>query len=143
MSSRYAVRQVTWRDARPALAAVRRAVFIEEQHVPEDLEWDEQDDDAVHVLAEAADGTPIGTGRLIRSGRIGRMAVLAQWRGQGVGRAILTVLLEAARAMGHSELRLHAQTHAMAFYARAGFAAHGETFMEAGIPHREMVLRQG
>lgn len=141
MSSRYAVRQVTWRDARHALAAVRRAVFIEEQHVPEELEWDGEDEDALHVLAEAADGTPIGTGRLIRSGRIGRMAVVAAWRGQGVGRAILDALLEAARATGHSELRLHAQTHATAFYARAGFAARGDEFMEAGIPHREMVLR--
>lgn len=143
MPTRYAVRRVTWREARPALADVRRAVFVDEQHVPEDLEWDEDDEAAVHVLAEATDGTPIGTGRLTRSGRIGRMAVLAKWRGQGVGRAVLAALLDAARAASHPEVRLHAQVHAIAFYAQAGFVAQGETFMEAGIPHRGMVLRLG
>lgn len=137
----YTVRRTTWRDARPALSEIRRAVFIVEQRIPEELEWDEHDQDAVHVLVEAADGTPIGTGRLIGGGRIGRMAVLAPWRGRGVGSAILESLVDAACGAGYAELRLHAQTHALAFYARMGFVAHGDEFMEAGIPHREMVLR--
>lgn len=137
------MRRVTWRDAHAALAGVRRAVFIDEQRVPEALEWDGHDADAVHVLASSADGTPIGTGRLLPDGRIGRMAVLAPWRARGVGNAILIELLAAARERGCVELKLHAQTHALAFYARHGFAAVGGEFLEAGIPHREMVMRCG
>jgi predicted GNAT family N-acyltransferase len=137
----YSVERVTWRDAREPLSAIRRAVFVVEQRVPEDLEWDEHDANAVHALASTAAGTPIGTGRLLRNGRIGRMAVLSDWRGRGVGSAVLQLLLDAARELGYAELKLHAQTHALDFYARHGFAAAGEEFMEAGIPHREMFLR--
>jgi len=136
----YVVRRVTWQDSRDALSSVRRAVFIVEQRVPEELEWDDDDSDAVHALALAA-GTPIGTGRLLRDGRIGRMAVMPAWRRRGVGSAILQSLLEAARALGCIHICLHAQTHAIAFYARHGFVAVGDKFIEAGIPHREMMLR--
>lgn len=138
----YDVKLVLWDDARPELAGVRRAVFIEEQRVPEELEWDEHDAHAIHALASTAAGTPIGTGRLLSDGRIGRMAVLGPFRGRGVGSAILRLLLEAARERGYPEVRLHAQTHALRFYAKYGFVAEGDEFIEAGIPHREMVLRR-
>jgi predicted GNAT family N-acyltransferase len=138
----YIVERVTWREARDQLSAVRRAVFVVEQCVPEDLEWDEHDPDAVHVLASNAARTPIGTGRLLPDGRIGRMAVLSVWRGRGIGSAILQSLLDAARELGYMELKLHAQTHALDFYAKHGFAAAGDEFIEAGIPHRAMFLRR-
>jgi predicted GNAT family N-acyltransferase len=137
----YTVRHVKWSDARDELSAVRRAVFVVEQSVPEDLEWDEHDAEAVHALASTAAGAPIGTGRVLRDGRIGRMAVLSEWRGRGIGTALLRSLLDAARERGYAELKLHAQIHAIGFYARHGFAVAGDEFMEAGIPHREMLLR--
>lgn len=125
------------RDA-ARLAAVRRTVFIEEQGVPEALEWDEHDPVSVHFLALAQDGTPIGCARLLPDGHIGRMAVLPAWRGRGVGRALLDAAIEAARVRGYPTLHLSAQTHAAAFYARAGFAVDGPEYEEAGIPHVAM-----
>ena len=118
-----------------SLRTVRWKVFVEEQHVPEDLEWDDEDERSDHVMAVARDGAPIGTGRLLRDGHIGRMAVLKEWRGQGVGSALMIHLLRLARESGHEVVRLHAQTHAAGFYAKHGFAADGGEFMEAGIPH--------
>jgi len=135
------VRCVNWDAAREQLSAVRRAVFIEEQHVPEELEWDEFDVQAWHVLARSPAGDAIGTGRLVPSCRIGRMAVLRAWRGQGVGSAILNALLRMARERACRTVVLHAQTHALSFYERHGFVAAGDEFMDAGIAHREMSIR--
>ena len=137
----FAVRPVNWNISREKLRAVRRAVFVDEQHVPEELEWDDADDRAYHVLASDDEGVPIGTGRLQIDGRIGRMAVLREWRRRGVGRKILTALVDLARKEGCSVVRLHAQTHALDFYARQGFVAVGSEFEEAGIRHRAMELR--
>lgn len=125
------------------LRAVRETVFIGEQRVPIEEEWDEHDAECVHVLATDEQGTPIGTGRLLPDGHIGRMAVLAHYRGRGVGAAILERLLLEAQHRGHKHLVLNAQTHAIEFYARFGFVAEGDEFQEAGIPHRRMtrVLR--
>ena len=134
-SASYGVKAVDWDSARESLRAVRRKVFVEEQHVPEELEWDEEDARSRHVLAVAADGTPIGTGRLLPDGHIGRMAVLIAWRNRGVGSALMNLLLRMAGESGHSVVRLHAQTHAAGFYAKHGFEADGVEFMEAGIPH--------
>ncbi|MEQ1880807.1 MAG: GNAT family N-acetyltransferase [Burkholderiales bacterium] len=120
------------------LRSVREAVFVLEQSVPVELEWDEFDAVSTHVLAES-DGLAIGTGRLLPDGHIGRMAVLKPWRGIGVGNAMLATLVELARARGYSSLRLNAQEHAIAFYQRQGFIAEGDIFDEAGIPHRRMV----
>lgn len=131
----YTVSEVEWRAGERAIRAVRTKVFVEEQSVPETLEWDGLDESSRHVMAVAADGTPIGTGRLLRDGYIGRMAVIEEWRGRGVGSALLELLLEIAGSMGFDEVRLHAQTHAVGFYARQGFKVEGEEFMEAGIPH--------
>jgi predicted GNAT family N-acyltransferase len=140
-SDSYTVERVSWLARRDALHAVRRAVFIEEQHVPEHMEWDDEDERACHVLATNLQGTPIGTGRLKQDCHVGRMAVLRPWRGRGVGGAILRTLLDIAQTQGCGVVRLHAQTHAIAFYTRFGFAAFGEAFDEAGIPHRHMELR--
>jgi len=131
----FRVTRVEWAASRESLRGVRWKVFVEEQRVPEELEWDDEDERSAHALALTADGTPIGTGRLLRDGHIGRMAVLAEWRGKGVGSALMTLLLSMAREAGHEVVRLHAQTHAMGFYSRHGFVAEGEEFMEAGIPH--------
>ncbi len=121
-----------------AIRAVREPVFLVEQQVPPELEWDDLDPLSRHVLARDFDGRPIGTGRLTPEQRIGRMAVLAKWRGKGVGEAMLMRLLDQARDMGYPQIELHAQTHAIPFYARAGFVAEGEEFMEAGIAHQIM-----
>lgn len=137
----FVIRPVNWNAHRGTLHAIRRTVFIEEQNVPEELEWDENDERCHHVLAFAADGAPIGTGRLLLDGHIGRMAVLKAWRGRGVGSAILKMLLLLAQKEGLESVSLHAQTHALSFYARHGFTAAGGEFMEAGIPHRAMTIR--
>jgi predicted GNAT family N-acyltransferase len=116
-------------------------VFVLEQRVPADLERDPLDPDCRHVLARDATGRPIGTGRLTPDGRIGRMAVLRERRGQGVGAALLEALLEVARARGLPEVHLHAQQHARGFYARHGFEVEGSPFEEAGIPHIGMRMK--
>ena len=110
------------------------------EKVPEDLEWDEADEHAYHVLATSSDGDPIGTGRLKQDCQIGRMAVLKEWRGRGVGAAILHTLIALAQKEGCLQVQLNAQTHALAFYRRYGFIATGEEFSEAGIAHRRMLL---
>ena len=125
------------------MRAVRRVVFIEEQNVPETLEWDDADESAEHVLATDRDGAAIGTGRLKQDCSIGRMAVLKSWRGRGVGKALLGALLEIARAKGCDVVKLHAQTHAIDFYAKLGFVATDGVFDEAGMPHRLMTLSLG
>lgn len=136
----FTVRPVNWQVSRESLRAVRQTVFIKEQKVPEELEWDDADEQSYHVLATAVDGKPIGTGRLRLDCHIGRMAVLKSWRGRGVGSAMLSLLIDFARKEGCSEVRLHAQTHALDFYARFGFTPIGGLFDEAGIPHQAMTL---
>jgi predicted GNAT family N-acyltransferase len=138
--SGFAIIETNWAHDAPRLAAVRRAVFIDEQGVPEAMEWDAHDVASVHWLATADDGTPIGCARLLPDGHVGRMAVLPAWRGRGVGQALLAAVLHAAQAHGHTTLRLSAQTHAAAFYARAGFVAVGGEYEEAGIPHVAMQM---
>jgi predicted GNAT family N-acyltransferase len=129
-----------WRSEQPRLSQIRRAVFIDEQGVPEELEWDADDAAALHLLAVDNNDMPIGCARLLPDGHIGRMAVLHSWRGKGVGRALLQKALEAARAEGHRIVRLSAQTHAAGFYERHGFVAEGDEYLEAGIPHLAMKI---
>jgi len=123
------------------LRAVRETVFVQEQRVPVELELDELDPRSRHVLARDRDGRAIGTARLTPEGRIGRMAVLREWRGSGVGSALLHALLRLAREDGRDGVALNAQVEAIPFYARHGFVAQGERFMEAGIEHQAMRLR--
>ena len=128
----------TWNELGEEARQLRDAVFVDEQKVPRDIEWDEHDAVSRHVIARDSDGGAIGTGRLLADGHIGRMAVLADWRGKGVGRALLERLLELAAASHMQHLALHAQTQAGGFYRRFGFVEDGPEFMEAGIPHRTM-----
>ena len=122
----------------PAIKTVREQVFIQEQHVPEELEWDEQDAQAIHVVAYSENDQVIGTARLLADGHIGRMAVLEPWRKNGVGSAMLEKLLLVAQQRNLSKVFLHAQTSAIGFYKHHGFRTLGEEFMDAGIPHRYM-----
>jgi predicted GNAT family N-acyltransferase len=138
MSATFTVRRADWERDRESLRWVRTAVFVDEQSVPLALEWDGLDDNCLHVLAEDSRGAPIGTGRLLPDGHIGRMAVLPAWRGRGVGGAILGELLRCAAAQGLTQVVLNAQTHATGFYARFGFSAEGAAFLDAGIEHRRM-----
>ena len=132
-----AIRPADWRADREILRAIREEVFVREQSVPADLEWDEFDAQSRHVVA-MADGVPVGTGRLLPDGHIGRMAVVREWRKKGVGNALLMALLHEARNRGMSRVLLNAQIQALPFYLRHGFHVEGEEFVEAGIPHRRM-----
>ena len=134
------IEQVTFDKARSAIESVRRKVFIEEQHVPEELEWDGLDDSATHLLARIGQ-QPVATARLLDNGHIGRMAVLPEWRGQGIGMAMLRQLLNIARQCRLPAVFLNAQVSAVPFYRKAGFEIEGESFMDAGIPHKRLVLQ--
>ena len=136
-----ALRLAAWDSLREPARAVRHAVFIVEQGVPVDLEWDEFDAVSWHAVAYDTEGIPVGTGRLLPDAHIGRMAVLRSARGTGVGGARLEGLMAKAVELGYGELILNAQTVAIPFYARFGFIPEGEEFMEAGIPHRVMRRR--
>jgi predicted GNAT family N-acyltransferase len=141
MDASFQLTHCSWQDNGEALGNVRRIVFIEEQHVPEALELDEFDPVCHHVLITAADNQPIAAGRISPDGRIGRMAVLKEYRGQGIGSALLTALLEYARQEHYAGIYLHAQITAIPFYEKHGFLVTGEQFMDAGIPHRNMVQK--
>lgn len=121
--------------------SIRTEVFLVEQQVPVELEWDDLDAVSLHAVALDSYGEVMGTGRLLPDGHIGRMAVRREARGKGVGSAILAALLAAARQRGMTEARLNAQTHAEGFYARFGFEREGEEFPDAGIPHVHMRFR--
>lgn len=133
------VRIANWLDDGDALQAIRQIVFINEQYVPVELEWDGLDADCIHVLAFSGE-TPIGTARLLLDGHIGRMAVLKDWRNMGVGSAMLQRLLVEIHHRGIQPAVLNAQLTAAGFYRYFGFQAEGEEFMNAGIPHIRMVL---
>ena len=127
-----------WQRARSLAAPIRFEVFVREQRVPSEIELDEND--AVSVHAIAFDGeAPIGTGRLLPDGHIGRMAVLKEWRGRGIGAALLQALILAAKRRGDREIALSAQVQAVDFYRAHGFEPVGGVYQEAGIDHQAMV----
>jgi len=126
-----------WSTLGQAAASVRSEVFVREQAIPAELEWDDQDALSIHCVALAA-GEPVATGRLLRDGHIGRMAVLAGWRRAGLGGLILERLVDLARERGDPVARLNAQLYVEAFYRRHGFVIEGEAFDDAGIPHIAM-----
>ncbi|GGS96918.1 GNAT family N-acetyltransferase [Streptomyces chromofuscus] len=151
MSAGYVVRVAEDEADREACFAVRKEVFVAEQGVPEDVEYDGYDAGALHVLAVREDGVPLGTGRLLYGaevagktggdpsvGSLGRLAVTREARGLGVGGALVRAIEDAARARGLAAVDLHAQTHALGFYERLGYAAYGPEFPDAGIPHQAM-----
>lgn len=139
-ASNIRIRIGTWDRLKGDAAPIRHEVFVVEQGVPQELEIDDMDEVSIHALAYDAAGFPIGTGRLLTDGHIGRMAVLLSSRGQGVGSQILSTLIAEARGMGFQKVSLHAQLHAMPFYERHGFVAEGEPFDDAGIQHKVMML---
>ena len=128
---------MTWEKARAQAAPIRETVFVAEQGVPAEIEMDEMDAPCVHALAFGG-ARAVGTGRLLPDGHIGRMAVLKEFRGKGVGGALLAKLMEAAKSRGDREVLLSAQVHAVPFYQSYGFEPFGEVYEEAGIPHRDM-----
>ncbi|MFC4499041.1 MULTISPECIES: GNAT family N-acetyltransferase [Streptomyces] len=148
----YAVRVAEDPADLEACFAVRKEVFVREQGVPEDLEYDAYDAGALHVLAVREDGVSLGTGRLLYGpeaagektggdlsvGSLGRLAVTREARGLGVGVALVRAIEDAARARGLAAVDLHAQTQALGFYERLGYTAYGPEELEAGIPHRSM-----
>jgi predicted GNAT family N-acyltransferase len=126
-----------WTALRCWAEPIRTQVFVGEQKVPADLEIDAHDPLSLHAVA--FDGArAVGTGRLLPDGHIGRMAVLAEARGNGVGSALLTTLMAQARARGHATAVLSAQTHAVAFYRRHGYAVVGDEYLDCGIAHVDM-----
>ncbi|MFD3335537.1 GNAT family N-acetyltransferase [Streptomyces sp. NPDC058700] len=151
MSTAYTVREALGAEDREACFSVRREVFVEEQGVPRELEYDAYDATAVHVLARREDGSPLGTGRLVFGadalgktggdasvGSLGRLAVAKAARGLGVGAALVGAVEDVARERGLTAVDLHAQTHALGFYERLGYEAYGPEFPDAGMPHRAM-----
>ncbi len=130
-----------WREAEALALPLREQFFVVEQCVPLELERDEFDPVCRHALLRLADGRVVATGRLLPDGHIGRMAVAAKWRCRGLGGRVLEALVAEARRQGFEAAVLNAQVQAEPFYAAHGFAAEGEVFMDAGIPHRTMRRR--
>lgn len=134
----FQIEQTRWQDNEAALRMIRETVFMREQQVPEELEWDGLDGNALHLLARDRRGNPIATARMLEDGHIGRVAVLSLWRGHGIGRAMMQCLLQIATERSLHTVHLDAQAEAVPFYQRLGFTVYGELFMDAGIPHRHM-----
>ena len=137
------IRIVDWDRCSETLSSLRHTVFVEEQGVPIELELDGEDATARHAAAFSDDGRLVGTGRLLASGKIGRMAVSQSMRGQGIGQGILGALVGEARRLKFEEVSLGAQLAAVSFYENAGFMAYGDVFLDAGIDHKMMRLILG
>lgn len=131
------VRIADWQQDNADLRRIRERVFVQEQRVPPEQEWDSQDAVAIHFLA-VNDDFAMGTARLLPDGSIGRVSVLKEWRGLGIGDSLIKAAIAQAEQRGQREQRLTAQTHAAQFYERLGFEAISDEFIEAGIPHIEM-----
>ena len=132
--------EVSWHTHSAQLKAVREQVFILEQQVPVDLEWDGLDETAQHLLALSRTGEPVGCARLLKDGSIGRMAVVQGWRGKGLGAALLNMAIKIHQQQGVQTIRLSAQTHAIPFYEKAGFTVCSEPYLDANIMHVDMRL---
>lgn len=124
-------------EYQPFIRAIRESVFIQEQGVSVELEFDGLDDTAMQVLV-AVSGEYVGTGRMLDDGHIGRIAILRNYRGLGLGAKVVQALVAEAARLGYPRVYLGAQTHAVDFYAKLGFTPYGEEFMDAGIPHLAM-----
>ena len=138
---KFHIEKASWDKNKKDLIALRTRVFINEQLVPPDLEWDGYDSDCWHVIAITDSGQCIGTGRLLYDGHIGRMAVLPDYRKHGVGSALLNALQDIAKVQGITDVFLHAQTSAIDFYKKHGYRVNSDIFMDAGIPHVTMEKR--
>jgi predicted GNAT family N-acyltransferase len=132
------IRLADWQKDNAELRRIRESVFIAEQAVPPELEWDAEDAEALHFLVYEGD-YPIGTARLLPDGHIGRVSVLKDWRGLNVGDALLRAVLSEAEKRGLQQQMLSAQVQATPFYERLGFAIVSGEYLDAGIPHVDMV----
>jgi len=128
----------SFRESEKEIRFIRDIVFGQEQNVAREVDWDGKDSQSIQVVATDDDKNPVGTGRMQRDGKIGRLAVLDSWRGQGIGQKMLRVLVETAEKEGFPEVCLHAQIHAISFYEKCRFHKDGKEFLEAGIPHVKM-----
>ncbi|TFH69000.1 GNAT family N-acetyltransferase [Gammaproteobacteria bacterium LSUCC0057] len=137
--SSHIISHCLWRDDSEILLAVRIAVFVAEQGVPLALEVDHHDARADHWLVRSADGAAIGCARLLEDGKIGRLAVLKQWRGRGIATQLMAAIEAFARRRGCTKLQLGAQLQALEFYRRLGYREYGKPFDDAGIAHMNMV----
>lgn len=139
MNQSFTIEQVSWDSPKQALLkAVREVVFIEEQKVPLYIEWDEHDQDAIHLLALNNSGQGIGCARILKKGRIGRMAVMRDWRGQRLGLALLDEAIKICKSLGMQTVAISSQTHAIKFYEKAGFTVTSEAYIDANIWHVDM-----
>ncbi len=136
----YYVEPASYQVDLEALHQIRTSVFVIEQQIPPEEEFDELDSQCHHVIARDAECRPIGTGRLAPEGKIGRLAVLSEWRRQGVGQSLLRALIEKARSLGLASVSANAQVSALGFYQKLGFTPQGDSFIEAGIPHQTVRL---
>lgn len=141
MSNPFSVSLVNWHDGEPMLKSVRETVFIREQGISPELEWDELDQSCRHALVLSEHAEAIGCGRMQPDGHIGRIAVLPKWRKQKVGTAIMEALLDYAKTHRYPAVDVDAQTYAVPFYHRFGFVEEGEVFQDAGLPHIKMRLK--
>jgi len=139
--ARFSIRQVNWQQAQAELREIRLQVFVEEQCVPIELEWDGCDEHAIHLLAMDAEGKVVGCARILANGIIGRMAMLKECRQQGAGHALLEYAICCCRERDWNSITLSAQTHAIPFYERSGFVICSDEYIDAGIPHRDMQLK--
>ncbi len=139
---------VDWAQSQTVLRQIRKTVFIDQQQVPEDLEWDGLDKTAVHLLAQIpyptkTDAEPVGTARILINGQtahIGRMAVMPNWRGKGIGKKILHQAIAECQQRSVKKIILNAQSYVLDFYQQASFVISSAEFMDAGIAHKEMTL---
>ena len=129
---------MSWEQAQPTAGPLRFAIFVGEQNVPSGIELDDMDEKCVHAVAFDVDGKPIGTGRLLPDGHIGRMAVVKEWRRRGIGAEILQALIGEAGKRGHKDVVVSAQLQAAEFYRGQGFVAEGKVYPDAGILHQKM-----
>ena len=141
MNNPFTVHLITWHDGQPLLRAIREKVFMQEQGVSAELEWDGRDESCHHVLALSANGEAIGCGRITPDGHIGRVAVLPEWRMKHIGTAILELLVDYARTQNYYQVELNAQVQIIPVYKKFGFETVGKEFMDANIPHRKMTLQ--
>jgi len=134
----FAVSEAKFQEREAEIRVIRTAVFTEEQGIDPEIDFDGNDPQCLHVIAKSATGSTVGTARMFDDGHIGRMAVLQAYRGQGIGRAMLETLINAAARLGLSQVHLNSQLTAVGFYRALGFEETGEPFIEAGIEHIRM-----
>jgi predicted GNAT family N-acyltransferase len=140
MTHQYNIKQVSWASHEAELRIIREQVFIIEQHVPSDIEWDEHDKNAMHLLVEDKQQNPIGCARILSNGYIGRMALLQEWRGLGIGQALLEQAIGICWGNKVKQILLSAQTQVVKFYQKKGFEVISKPYMDANIWHVDMQL---